>query len=445
MIQLFALLSVFTAPPNAAAIAATPQDGAFDRAIRALQSQQSGSFTVEFLAKQKGGTSKGSYDVQFIRPDRLSVRTRVQAVDRTFTVIGSELYGIDHHAREYLSANVGDKGAAPQRMASAVPIDEPVLIVVDPEEGAKFLTSYKGLEGWTAKPTATGLSLSGKSSNGVFKIAFDNLSRVTLVVVSSPAGSIQWTYHYGNAPQNLAFNKPAGMKQVDGFVDNAAEQMPKFSDKDARTATLAAFKAYRRLDSIAYSVYGMEGPVRVWKSGRHVRQHSPTGEWSWDGKKLQVMTFKDRTFRMADVPTWAQVDETVAKLGLGLDPTLRVLGQRQSPMAALVGPDLKARSIGSVKVAGAPCKIVEYAAPGIQITLTIRLDNGMIVSSSSVNKDAHGKAMAASDRRFEYQSVGKPLGASVFRLIPAPGMRQGTLDVAPPHKFSEPSRGQDSP
>lgn len=402
-------------------LAATAPKDLFDRAIQLIRKADRGSFSVKFDSRQNEIRKSGSYEVSYVRPEALKVRSLIDRADRTFTLVGKDVYGVDAKAREYLVAKAGTKGSASDRMGVVVPVDEPIRILVDPGVGQNFLGTFKEMNGWRQLRTSPPL-LELKEASGSFAIGFDGSGRLASVRVEGPAGVLAWSYRYGGAPRAIRFAKPSGFKKVAQFYDVPPERAPKYADAPARAAVEACLRAYSRLRDVSIVVDDGTAITEMWLSAGKARQRTAVGEWAWDGKTLRIIQKADRMFRQGAAKL-RTVDLAVGKCGMAIDSLLRKLVRKENPITAMLDGDLTGRTVGQIGSGSVRCDIVEFRSPGFRMTLTIRRDNGLLLASASENLDRRGKVVSRSERRFDYRSIGKPIPASTFTLSAPSGFR----------------------
>lgn len=406
-------------------LAATAPKDLFDRAIQLIQRADRGSFSVKFDSRQNEIRKSGSYEVSYVRPGALRIRSIIDRADRTFTLVGKDVFGVDAKAREYLVAKAGTKGSASDRMGLVVPVDEPIRILVDPGVGRNFLGAFKDMSGWRqVRPSPPLLEL--KEATGSFGIGFDGSGRLASVRVEGPAGVLAWSYRYGGAPSAIRFAKPSGFKKVAQFYDVPPERAPKYADAAARTAVEACLRAYSRLRDASIVVDDGAAITEIWLSGGRARQRTAVGEWAWDGKTLRLIQKADRMFRQGAAKLRA-VDLAVGKCGMPMDPLLRKLVRKENPITGMLDGDLTGHTVGQIGSGSVRCDVVEFRSSGIRMTLTIRRDNGLLLASASENLDRRGKVVSRSERRFDYRSIGKPIPETTFTLATPSGYRTAPL------------------
>lgn len=405
----------------------TQSNALFDRAIQHITQASKGTFTAEFRSTQNAVKKSGSYGVAYVRPDRLQVRARVEG-DRTYTLIGTKLYAVDHRAGEYLSVAAGNTGSATQKMGAVVAVDEPVRILVDPGVGKSFLSTFREISAWRIDRTTDGATLYAKDVNGGYTIGFDASGRLQNVRVESRAGWLEWSYRYGSAPKAITFAPPPGYKRVNEFIDTDTTDrgLPTYADAQAKRIVDGTLRAYSRLTSVAYTVIDEAGSTTVWVSGKAVRQKSAAGEWAWRNGILTVVQHRQKTIRTGKA-NWRTVDGTVGKLAQRVDPILSRLERKENPVLEMLGADMKGRSIGTLKFGRVTCDVVEFKAPGLRLTLTIRRDNRLLHAASTENLDGTGRVMGRSERRYTYSSWNVPLGATTFSLTLPKGYKRTGL------------------
>ena len=402
-------------------------NAAFDRAIQHITSSAKGAFTTEFRSTQNAVKKSGTYEVTYARPDRLKVRAKVEG-DRTYTLIGAKLYAVDHKAREYLAIIAGKTGSAAQRMSAVVAVDEPVRILVDAGVGKNFLTTFREIQLWRADKSSSGTTLFAKDPSGGYTIGFDTVGRLSMVRVESKAGWLEWSYRYGSTPGPIAFGVPRGFKKVDQFIDTDTTDRgkPKFSDATAKQIFDGTLRAYSRLSSVAYTVTDGRGATSVWVSGKSAKQRTAVGEWVWRDGVLTVVQHRQKTVRSGKA-VWRTVDGTVGKLGQRVDPILSRLERKESPILTMLGADMKGKAVGTLKVSGVTCDVLEFRTAGLRLTLTIRRDNRLLHAASTENFDSSGKVMGRSERRYTYTSWNRSIPNSVFTVAIPKGYKRAGL------------------
>lgn len=379
---------------------------AFDRAIAAHDALKSGSATIQVVQSAKGANARLTSVVQFIRPNRLKLRTtapasgNVAAADHTYTLVGSKLYGVDHGANEYIVRNVLEVGTLANRLHSATgQVPQPVSLLLDPTEMRTFLSRMKTVRGWTMTQAAGVRVLKASLPTfGSYVVRFSSTNnRLLGAKIQTPASTIDWTYKYSTAPKSIGFTAPRGAVKVDVFY--LRQKAPAFADATAKNLYNAGVAAYRRLKTISYSVEDSSGKWTVSHNRSAVNQQGPGGTFIWTSGTLTVIRGSQKsTFKCI----YRDIEHELSKAKVPVEPTLRILLGGLNPMEYLL-TGLKVRSQGSVSINGVTFHILEGSKPGYRITLQQRGDSRLLANTISEQLDKSGRSLNRAERRFTYR------------------------------------------
>lgn len=188
---------------------------------------------------------------------------------------------------------------------------------------------------------------------------------------------------------------------------------PKFANSSAKAVWKRAVSAYEKGYPLDYVVTGSRGTYRILLDKERMRQDGDKSSIAYVGKKILLKTSKGK--RDSNSPRVA-LPKLASKVGIDLDPSVRVWAFDLNPMERLVGPGATARVNGALSVAGTRCDLVELSSPGLKINLVLRHSDGLPVRIFSEVRDQKGVVLSTSDRKFSYVSIRKPLPASRFKF-----------------------------
>lgn len=398
----FSLLMVAVAPSF---------DALADRCIEVHRKSTAGAFSVSFSSTGTDQDRTGSYEVAYRRPDRLRYRAKMVptpksgSLDQSFILIGPNLYGVDHHSAQMLQRKVATKGSLPERFQSALALDEPIRVAVDPTGLSLFLSPLRELRAWHIETKGDRYDAAAATPNGTFQVSFSKSSgRLASVAIRSGSAGMRWSYtNWRSSPGT--FTPPTGLRKVSEFYE--APALPKTADARTRELVTAVMGAYARLRHVSYRVIDNSGSTQVWLSDGAARQVTEAGEWSWQGGTLRIAPRGSGV--QAVRGKLKEVEDRTSKFGMPIEPMLHRFLQGRNPLATVWKQDLQARIVGNVNVGAMRGTIIELKSPGIRITAIVRGDNRLLHSITTDSLDGRGGVVTSSERRFEYRSVGKPL------------------------------------
>lgn len=382
-----------------------------DRCISVHKKANAGAFMVDFSSTGTEQNRSGTYEVAYLRPDKLRFRVRMQQtaktgpIDQSFILVGPTLYGVDHNSAQMLQRKVQAKGSLPERFQSAIALDEPIRVAVDATGLELFLSPMRELRRWQISLAGDTYQAIAPTPSGRFELGFSKSSgRLVSVAIRSGAAGLRWTYKGWKANPG-SFKIPSGLRKVNEFYETPP--LPKAADRASKELLQSVFNAYARLRHVAYKVTDGTDTISVWLSDGSARQINARGEWSW----------QKGTFRIAPkgaAPTskkakLTEVENTAGRYGMNIEPMLQRFLQGRNPLSTMWKPDLTAKIVGQVNVGTMKCTILELKSRGIRINAMIRRDTNLIHSLSTESLDRSGNVINASERRFTYSSVGRPL------------------------------------
>ncbi len=363
---------------------------------------------VVVSAYSKGSkVASGRVELAFIMPDRVRFRVsnaaagHTAASERTYTLIGSKLYGMDLKANEWLERPAITKGTLAARVGSALgTLDASANYLMDPVGLKTFLTRMKAIPGWTLQKNSieetAHVSLAKVGEYTVRFSAKDH--RLLGVDIRNGKTTTGWTYEYGAEPTSITFSPPKGAAKVAVFRER--QKTPTFASAQAKAVFQSSVMAYRHLKSISYSVVDSSG---TWKAGFGSASASQTfgaTRFTYGGGTLKYS--KGGATKSVKV-TMRLLPDMLAKIKMPLEPLLRTLIEGTNPIERLVAEDLRVRYVGSVKAGANRYDVLEAAKPGYRMTLELRSDSHLIASVVSEQVDARGNAFGRTERRFTYR------------------------------------------
>jgi hypothetical protein len=415
-------LLIVGAPSSAATL--------FDRGEAAHAKAVSAAFEVLIEQRSQKQKTLITANLDYVRPNRVKLEMRQPASGALAAVVlrhamDTQKYtGFNATSNEVIRKTVtgGDLG---QRLASATGgVDQSMLILLSPATMKAMFAPFRLLEGWTVRSTATLTELTFQTdrtgSRRVSQFIFDRklgfLQQARFVVGGD---ELVWRYRYLGPARNTSLAVPTSARSVLAF--SVRRQPPKFLDAGAKKVLEASIAAYERPRELIVMVDERGETRRFWIGKSGVRERQGNVEWAYTGRRLMVRDERNKKF-YAGTANLSAAFSAIQFVGGRIDPTLRLMMLGRNPVREILEPNHVVKSVGSITMDNAPASVLSISGPGMRIGLVVRQSDGLVASMTTENVDASGKTLHRSERRFRYQSVGVPLQASLFRLVPPKGM-----------------------
>lgn len=405
-----------------AATAAKDVRSLMDAAVKANRGLKSGSFSIQVKQRLRGSDSDTHFDLDFIRPNKVRIRIKEGAVsgrvasNRTFALDGTSFVGYDPLADEYLRRKGGGKGSLGLQMANLMGgVDDAVKYALEPDDLALFLNNFSALKDWKitkqGPDTVCRRFVTDKGNVSDIGFRFDGRRGLLKSIhLSTKTMHLDISYAFMGPATSVAVAIPRSAHEVDAFYIRTGP--PQYVSGKARDIGEGSVKAYQHIRSVAFRITEGTETISAWMSGKKLREVEPGFEWSYDGKSLTILD-RNKKIGYRGVPTLA-INNYVAKLGHRVDPTLKAIVDRKNPMAALLGPQMKVRLAGSVRIGNVMCDVLELTVPGQRISCQIRRSDHLLAAVINDNLDTKGHVMMSSERRFEYTPG--PIADATFRV-----------------------------
>lgn len=390
----------------------------FDLAVAAEKSR--GPFAVDVavdtLFNKVATTSRYRLEAQ---PPATALLLKMDQgkVALAFWLRGGKLTACDPNAREIAVRAAPTSGGLDNRLAAVIGegIDDAIAVQLNPLTLQGFFAPFRKLPGWriglengqtTLRRT---VSIEGGRNETLFEFRPDHQLRKVLIL--GPQSKLQWTFAYLPAPKRVVYAPPPGSTTVPSLSERPS--LPNV-DASAKPAIEASLRAYARLDSVAFTVRGPDGPIQGWKNGNSFKEIQSRWTWTYAGG---ILTLKDgrtgKGYRGACKPS--QVSTYLKTIRAPMEPLLQGLLLHRNPLMRWIQAVEKVSRAGSLTLAGAPADIIEMTGADLRVTLLIRRDNHLIASVSSQTLE-QGRPISGVQRDFTYRSVGKAIPGSVFTL-----------------------------
>ncbi|MFI5385304.1 MAG: hypothetical protein ACHQ50_04200 [Fimbriimonadales bacterium] len=405
--------------PLVFAFLSAPGPGIFDQSVAAHRARKSFSVGVALDATLNGVVTTARYRLAYAAPNQvLLTKLAGGRASLVFWVDGPRFVAYDPVANEMVVRRAPTSGPIVNRVANAIGgLDDPLSAQLSPDSMASFLAPFRSLQGWSTV-TKGGMvvltrpgALNGKKTLSEFTFSASS-KLLTKALLIGPTSRLQWVFNYGAPPKRLSFSPPAGAKRVQALSEHIQINA---SDAKARNLVDRSLRAYARLNAIAYSVTGPDGPSDNWMNGSSFRQRQSRLEWSYHRGILILKDFsKGQVYRGACRP--GAILNYLKILKSPMDPVLQALLGHRNPIRGWFLPGMTVSSRGSVSLGSVTCDAVELRSPRLDVSLLIRGDNHLVASATSRVKDPSGGVVAKSEREFKYWSVNRTLPASTFSI-----------------------------
>lgn len=283
--------------------------------------------------------------------------------------------------------------------------DQFIKILVLPEGMAEWEDTIKNSPGWSAVPGKPVLTINKGGSVG--RMEFDPYThRMTLLKTETSDFNVTWTMKYSPVKDVSQFKLPDDSLQVSQFPDPT--KLPKM---DAATAAVVdkALKVYEPVYSIAYDVTDPEGTTTV--------QHTRVGYYQKDSKatinfQQGILTIQKDGKTYSGQAGQAEVFKAVDGTGTRLEPLLRDFTLGINPIRRMLESTSTAKVVGSSKVNGDDCYVLQAKNDQITLTFSIRKSDNFILRTTT---SLAGGINYKSSRDFK-----KRPGAVTLPKMPAP-------------------------
>src|SRR5207248_10685193 len=124
---------------------------ALDAFVAAEAANSKQSLTIVVSSNLSSTSTKTTYELAFIRPNRLRMEVRENAppTDRVFAINRNLFTAYDRLSNQVLTRKVRADGTLGEKLADAFgEVDEPVMLVINPSKAREFADRMQALPGW---------------------------------------------------------------------------------------------------------------------------------------------------------------------------------------------------------------------------------------------------------------------------------------------------------
>lgn len=389
----------------------------FDAAVAA--NNEASRATVSISVDSKYGTQfvQTRYQVAYIRPDTVrlvATEIRPRPSKRTYFLKGPKLVAYDTDLNEVMRTGVVPTGSLAQRVLAALGrMEDAVQTVLEPKVAENLFARFRRTVGWKFGSHNGFRTMQLRSANGTTTFAFDRRSHLLRrFSITMPRGFVQWRIDYGPAPSQVNYSAPQFARPVSAL--SAPVEPPKYTDAQSKRVAQACVAALDRLRSAEFEVDSEGRTSHVWVSNSKVRESRGSLDWGYDGRNLWVA---DKALNKAwlGATSPAKIAAILNALNIPSETFVQQIVQGRNPMRPILVPGSSARAVGTVRLAGSTCDILEVSASGIKISVCVRRQDHLPADLMSDFVDNSGHKLGGSHRAIRYFHVGKRIPASVFR------------------------------
>jgi hypothetical protein len=402
-----------------ALVMAPSPERVFQNAIRAHAQMQSGGVTIERTATDGKQTRKAVVEVDFVRPGRALVRTRMGRTEYVELAEPNRLTSARVHAREQLEPRRFESRSAVQLLGqSSHPTEEAAMLMISEQAFRTWVSARRPVNAWKASAIGDQTTVTQGSGQNRNVILFNSRTgRISGLDFRRGAVRLQWKIRYRSLrPVRMPTSPP--LRTVIAFT---ATPTIRFANAQAKSLVATVIRSHATFVSGKVDVQDDEGDRVLLFGGGRFRQNGRTHSWAFDGRTTTLVDTR-RKRRYRGTSGRATAVESFSRAGGRLDPYLRAIVQRQIPfLDVLTGID-RASVRGQTVVGNDPCLILEVTSRRNRSSLFVSTRSGRVRSITTETFGSDGSVVATTIRRFRYA----PLPPSTTFQLPA-----GTFANAP--------------
>lgn len=412
----------------------------FESCARAHAALNAAQIQLEVRQTLNKQLTKTSYELTYIRPDRIRLRAREPeqngraASDRTFALYGDDFAAYDATVHERLARQAVPVGSIVERFSALVgKTDDVILGMLEPELLAKFMEPFRTAKGWKVSAVGGVTTLSRRSGTGgaanTTSFQFETATkRLRGMRIGIPDGTLVWQIVYRPAPSSLTWRPPTDAPVVPSFTLRPVA--PIYADAQTKRIAERSIAAYDRLRHTTFRIESTMGDGRVWISSGKVREEQPGFTYVWNNGQGAVVMKSSDTFYSGKAGLAGMI-EYLARAGVRMDPLVRQIMTRQNPVRVLLVPGVRVSTVGELSISGAPGHMLRFQNDKATVTLVIRKDNGLLSSIETRINDERGVEAIRTTKLLIYDSVGSALDSKLFQLNVPSGFRSAPLASLP--------------
>ena len=392
----------------------------FDQIAWSHANLSSGAFTAVSTVSGVLGVSGHKYEIRFRWPSDYrmkSVDKETGAVIRDVTFDSSNMTDYNPSLGQYTETPIDPKvklNDAVEKLEAG--FDPMIAGFATPTGVDEWIEPLRKLRPWTAKYGSKTKTLTFKAPQRSIVLHIRTAdSLITGISIKNEAQTLGWSLTYHDDVGGLKFVPPSGACKVAVFDQDM--RPPKYSSDKARSVALKMFDAYNEIRALGFKVRGDEGTTSVSMRGEFVRQDDDVASWTYDGKTLTAYV-KGRKRWYSGHMNFNGVLTAIADLGTRVDPTLRLLMTKVNPYRKRLGDGATVKYVGTMKLHGEPATIIESVSDNAKITLIVRDEDGLVLSSSVQAGPNAPTITSQTNLEYEYFPVA-PDAATKLRLQPS--------------------------
>lgn len=386
--------------------------------LAAEESRSAQTVRVAATTSERGKVATALYDLSFIRPKKALIAIASSSKHQTCFLDGTTYTLYDPARNEYMRRELHGAPDFGARLGYILgPLDQPVLLALNPTSQEAFFKGIGSLTPWNASVTGRAYRLAHTATaRSVRAHIILSVDRTTHLPIEMEFAEGQrdavYRFTYWPSPRDLSF-EPKDAKRVRELY--VANDTPAAANEATAKVMQRASDAYDGLKSLAYRVKSDAGAdVIVWARNK-ARQESSDVVWAYDSHTLFVRNL--RTGRFGKIVCHSDdIPERLKAFGGHVDATLRVLLQGRNPARTLYSRSMKARLVGQMARGGITLDFLELSMPGLRIQAQIRPNDGLPAEYLTENLDEVGHVLLRDVRTFEYLAKNANYPLATFRL-----------------------------
>jgi hypothetical protein len=392
-----------------------------DRTIRVVSTLKAVNVKIAVDSDDGNRKQKGTYSLSFTSPAEANYSTSeppqngLDQIARSFAIRGQSLIGYDRATRELIRRQSPTSGSLAFRLTTVLgPLPDPVQLFAEPKYAASFFSPFKGLKGW--KMVQSGgqpawvlnqKDKAGRAARTEFRFTKGNFP--TFVKVNLPGRKLEWKLTYYPAPNKLATPSFPNPRPTEAFVERLTP--PRYLDATAQRLCKSSILFFDQLTTAEMQVKDADGLTTIAVSTNGLAQSNARARWGFDGTTLTVLEPRGRVAYKGSCSRLSVVARLDA-LGLELHPLTRRFLMRENPMRSLLTPDMKLKTVGSMRIGGQDLVMVSATGAQWKGSLMFRKADSRWMQLLVTTMTSKGQT--TSRQELIYKSTGKPISASLL-------------------------------
>jgi hypothetical protein len=360
--------------------------------VRLVSNAQAGvQKTATYILRRDG--SKLSVDM------RTPYDAGLDRNERIYYVSDSNLTALDRLNAEWLQRPIKGTGSPVHTLGTTLGgLDEGLRFIANPSDTRELFKRFRQVKAWSRSVYGERVRLEQGEGGSRIRIEFRSGDALpSQIQLFSPSVKLTWNYEYLPA-RPVVPPSTTGINKVDSFIARPA--IARFVDSTSEAVTRKVFLAQRNLRR---GVIQLSTGEKIFVYENSIGEDVKGVRWRFQAGKLTVIS---QSGAFAGAAKRGDVISYLAGTSpVGVTTITRDLLAFRAPLRYQLGSDFRARTIGSMNVAGKQYRLVEFRSDSRKHVWHIDVSTNRIARWESETLGRMGEVVSRSNVTYTYSTL----------------------------------------